>query len=439
MAAQVIQLGRQRFVCGLFWQSLSRRHELRAEAVELAARLNFDAMVLRIDRAFAGAGFASTHEGAQLGLPSLGALVSKVIATEGAFYDGRQQPAPNWLAAFQLPDGRWAYFAVRDGAFLPNGDWVGASEEVFERLHSDYSLGGWNVVIGDPQLEVQGFHNFYARRIEDLLPRRGGKLHLPSWLNLTRAKRLSPWRTVVIATAAISVLGAAAIGVMAYRRHQIEKAREAAFEQARVRLRLRRPKPIAPPPKIVHPWASEPRPDTLIRACVSRFAAIAPGGWDLDEYVCRAMNVSYKWSRGGSNVAMLVAVEPHATIDSNGEHASYVEPMTLPSGGDDVIDGVTGVRLRMLSAFQLLDIPLTFSSLPVAVPQKSLASQSLDRLHSGESAAAQPSWRAWHLSARLGEVRPDSLIKYLDEVGVRIETLSYQSGRWTLDGVLYEK
>ncbi|TKC86963.1 pilO family protein [Trinickia terrae] len=437
MATQVIQIGRQRFICGLFWQSLSRRHALRAEAVELAARLNFDAMVLRIDRSFAGAGFASTREGAQLGVPSLGALVSKVIATEGAFYDGRQQPAPNWLGAFHLPDGRWAYFAVRDGAFLPNGDWVGASEEVFERLHSDYSLGGWNVVIGDSQLEVQGFHNFYARSIEELLPRRGGKLLLPRWLNLGRVTRRVPWRMVAAAALAVIVLGVAVGGAIAYRRHKLEQERLAAFERVRQQLRLHPPKPSAPP-EPSHPWASEPSPGDFVRSCVDRFANIAPGGWELDEYVCRATNVSYSWSRGGSNVAMVMAAEPHATIDSNGEHATYVEPMSLRPGGDEVIDGIHGVRLRMLSSFQLLGIGLTFALQAPSAQQKSLAAQTLDQLHPGTGAAG-PAWQVWRMSAQLGEVRPDSLIKYLDEPGVRIETLSYKSGQWTLDGVLYEK
>jgi hypothetical protein len=438
MATQVIQIGRQRFVCGLFWQSLSRRHELRAEEVELAARLNFDAMVLRIDRTFAGAGFASTREGAQLGLPSLGALVSKTIATEGAFYDGRQQPAPNWLGAFHLPDGRWAYFAVRDGAFLPNGDWVGSSDEVFERLHSDYSLGGWNVVIGDPQLEVQGFHNFYARRIEDMIPRRGGKPHLPRWLNLSRVSRRAPRREVLIAALALALLGLAAAGFFAYRRHRIEVERQAAFERMRAELALHPPKPAAPP-EAPHPWASEPRPAAFVRACLDHFAQVAPGGWELDEYVCRASNVSYSWSRGGSNVAMLMAALPRATIDSNGEHASYVEPVALPAGGDDVLDGIHGVRLRMLSAFQLLGIGLTFSLQPAVTPQRSIAAQTLDSLHPGGGTPAAPSWQTWRMSAPLGEVRPDSLIKYLDEPGVRIEKLSYKTGQWTLDGVLYEK
>jgi hypothetical protein len=438
MATQVIQIGRQRFICGLFWQSLSRRHELRAEAVELAGRLNFDAMVLRIDRTFAGAGFASTREGAQFGLPSLGALVSKTIATEGAFYDGRQQPAPNWLGAFLLPDGRWAYFAVRDGAFLPNGDWIGSSDEVFERLHSDYSLGGWNVVIGDPQLEVQGFHNFYARRIDDMIPHRGGRPHLPRWVNVTRVSRRAPRREALIAAIVVLLLAGSAMGYVLYQRHRLEVEREQAFKRMREQLALHPHKPSTPP-EAPHPWVSEPRPDTFVRACLDHFATIAPGGWELDEYVCRASNVSYSWSRGGSNVAMLMAAEPRATIDTNGEHATYVEPLSLPAGGDELLSGVHGVHLRLLSAFQLLGIPISFTERNGGAPQPTLAAQTLGRLRPGGGQASAPAWQTWHISAHLGEERPDTVIKYLDEPGVRIETLSYKSGQWVLDGVLYEK
>ncbi|RDU96764.1 type 4b pilus protein PilO2 [Trinickia dinghuensis] len=437
MATQVIQIDRQRFICGLFWQSLSRRHELRAEAIELAARLNFDAMVLRIDRTFAGVGFASTKEGAQVGLPSLGALVSKAIATEGAFYDGRQQSAPNWLGAFSLPDGRWAYFAVRDGAFLPNGDWAGTSEEVFERLHSDYSLGGWNVVIGDAQLEVQGFHNFYPRRIEDMIPRRGGKPHLPRWLNLRRVSRQVSRRTLAVAALAAALIAGGALGFQAYRRHALEVAREQAFEQMRAQL-LRHPPTQSAPSKPVHPWATEPSPEVFVRACLNRFSNLAPGGWQLDEYDCRASNVSYSWSRDGSNVAMLMAIEPRAVIDNDGDHATYVEPLALPAGGDDAIESIRRVRLRMLSAFQLLGVNFAFAPQAAGVQQKGRVSQTLDKLHVG-GAPPPPGWHSWRISANLGDVWPGSVIHYLDEPGVRIEKLSYKSGQWSLDGVLYEE
>ncbi|MDH6146223.1 MULTISPECIES: type 4b pilus protein PilO2 [Paraburkholderia] len=437
MATQTIQIDRQRFVCGLFWQSLSRRHELRAEAVELAARLNFDAMVLRIDRSFAGAGFASTREGAQLGLPSLGALVSKTIATDGAFYDGRQQPAPNWLGAFSLPDGRWAYFAVRDGAFLPNGDWIGSSDEVFERLHSDYSLGGWNVVIGDPQIEVQGFHNFYARSIRDMIPRRAGKPRLQRWLNLVPVSRRFRWRRVALAAALLIAVAGGALAALRYRQHQLDVARERAFEAERARLmeQSRKEAAAAAPD---HPWAHAPLPAAFVDNCLDHLDALAPGGWQLDSYVCRPANVSYDWSRNDSNVAMLMATEPLASVDPGGDRASLVLPVSLPAGGDEAIDGIRGVRLRLLSAFQLLGVKLNFRLQPPPAPPRGVAAAALDTLP-GRSPPAPPPWQTWRISAELGALSPLAVVRYLDEPGVRIDKLSYGSGQWTLEGVVYEQ
>lgn len=423
MATQIIQIDRHRFVCGLFWQSLSRRQELRAEAIELATRLNFDAMVLRIDRNFAGAGFASTREGAQFGLPSLGALVSRTIATEGAFYDGRQQPAPNWLGAFALPDGRWAYFAVRDGAFLPNGDWVGTAEEVFEHLHSDYSLGGWNVVIGDPSIEGQGFHNFYPRRIEDMIPRRGGKARLPGWLNLVPVSRNLQWRRIAIMAGAVVAVGAVVYGGLLYRAYRQNIERERAFEFARHQLMTHPVQALtkAPPPD---PWAALPRPSTFVRYCLDHLDVVGPGGWQVDDYLCVPGSISYNWSRNDSNVAILMAAEPRAMADISGDHASIVRPFSLPAGGDDVIDGVHGVRMRLLSAFQLLGVVLRFSIQPRPA---------------GQSASDAPPWQVWHFAADLGDLSPRNVMDYLDEPGVRVQKLAYQAGHWSIEGVVYEK
>ncbi|MFL9874775.1 type 4b pilus protein PilO2 [Paraburkholderia megapolitana] len=424
MATQIIQIDRYRFVCGLFWQSLSRRHELRTEAIELATRLNFDAMVLRIDRSFAGAGFASTREGAQFGLPSLGAMVSKAIATEGAFYEGRQQPAPNWLGAFSLPDGRWAYFAVRDGAFLPNGDWIGTSDEVFERLHGDYSLGGWNVVIGDPSIESQGFHNFYPRRIEDMIPRRGGKPRLPGWLNLVPVShKVQRRRLALVAGTGVLIIGLLYAGLL-YRAYRQNIERERAFDFARQQLLLHPSTALSKPPP-VHPWASAPLPSTFTRYCLDHFEMVGPGGWQLDNYTCNSGSVSYSWSRSDSNVAILLAAEPRAVTDVNGDHASLVTPFSLPAAGDESIVGVHGVRVRLLSAFQLLGVPLRFAL------QRPMAN--------GQVAADVPPWQAWRFSAQLGELSPRNVMSYLDEPGVRLDTLSYRPGQWTVEGVVYEQ
>ena len=174
MATHITQIGKHKFICGLFWQSLSRPRELVKEATELARKIDSDLMVLRKDHATAQAGFAQTRDGARKMVYSLGAAVSKTLALEGANYDGQTQPAHNWLGAFKLPDGMWAYFAVRDANFLPNGDFAGTKEEVIERLHGDYGLGGWNVVIGG-QLFSKSFLGYTTYKMgfatrEGLLP-----------------------------------------------------------------------------------------------------------------------------------------------------------------------------------------------------------------------------------------------------------------------------
>src|SRR6476469_4695698 len=122
MAIHITEIGKHRFICGLFWQSLSRPRELMKEATALAKKIDSDLMVLRKDYATAQAGFAQSKDGARRKVYSLAAAVSKTLALKGAFYDGEKQRVHNWLGAFKLPDGKWAYFAVRDANFLPNGD-----------------------------------------------------------------------------------------------------------------------------------------------------------------------------------------------------------------------------------------------------------------------------------------------------------------------------
>jgi hypothetical protein len=136
---------------------------------------------------------------------------------------------------------------------------------------------------------------------------------------------------------------------------------------------------------------------------------------------------------------MLMAAAPLAAIDSNGEHATYVEPLSLPTGTDDAIEGVRGVRLHMLSAFQLLGIDLRFALQPVGAPNRTVEEKTMVHLRPGAGPEPAPTWQTWRLSAQLGEVWPDSIVRYLEEPGVRVEKLSYKSGKWTLDGVVYEK
>jgi len=429
MSAQVIQIGRQRFVVGLFWQSLSRRNELRAEAVELAKKLKFDLMVLRIDRGGAAAGYANTRDGFAPGHLSLGAMVSRAIALEGAFYNGRRQPAPNWLGAFALPDGRWAYFAVRDHAFMPNGDWVGTREEVLERLHTDYAWGGWNVVIGELELEKQGFQNFQPKRLDDLLPRRGGRPRTERWWALRPIeRRLSP-RAALVAAAVVCIAGGGAFAYWHHRAKVEDEQREAALERVRAELAARQAKsgPVVPP------WAALPDAVGFARACATRFGRLAPGGWRLDRYECTPDAAHYTWARNGSNVRYLLAEEPDAIVDTDGERATLEVPLAAPKAGDTPLVDDSVVRTQLLARLQWLD---AVAKLDPLLPDQA-ARAPLANL--AQQAAAAVGWRAYRLNASLGGVAPPEFVRAIDVPGLRVQRLAYQNNQWTLEGVLYAK
>ncbi|MFC7518878.1 type 4b pilus protein PilO2 [Herbaspirillum sp. GCM10030257] len=427
MAIYITQIEKHRFVCGLFWQSLSRPRELKKEAASLAKKIDFDLMVLRKDHSTAQAGFAQSRDGARRMMYSLGAVVSKTLALEGAYYDGQQQRVHNWLGAFKLPDGMWAYFAARDASFLPNGDFAGTKEEVLERLHGDYGLGGWNVVIGDAELEDYGFHNFNAKRIEDMLPRRGnGQIRTHKWWGLRPVTTKLTWPPVAIAASLIVIAG---VGGTTYwkklQREKEEAERARAMEAVRQQLLGN-----AAPSDIPHPWASRPLPAPTAQACIEHFTHVTAGGWRLDQYVCTPDQVTYSWSRQNSNIDFLLAQLPKAVVDINGEKATYSVPLALKSGKDEALLEQKQLLEPLISRMQLLNLTPNVRLVPVQAPVGQAAAQ---------NQAALPNWKTFAFTVSANGIPPAEVATILDRPGVRIERLVYGNGAWSIEGVMYAK
>lgn len=423
MAIHIIQIEKHRFVCGLFWQSLSRPRELAREARELGAKIDSDLFVLRTDQSTAQAGFGQSAEGARRGMFSLGAIISKTLAIEGAFYNGEKQRVHNWLAALKLPDGMWAYFASRDANFLPNGDFAGTREEVMERLHGDYGLGGWNVVIGDAELADYGFHNFEARTLESFIPhRKNGRIRAHRWWGLQPVHtRRNHWPALAAAVLALALAGGW-VHVQRVRREQAEQLAEAARIAERQAL-LRHLAPSAQP----SPWGGKPKPMSLAKACVDGLGHLAAGGWMLDEYVCSADAISYAWSRHGSTLALLRAEVPDAVFDLNGEKATLVVPLRLERQQPEALLDRKELMEPIISDMQHIGIGFRIASRPPA----SKASQA--------SQASTPPWQAYSFSCDSQGLLPTAVAELLDRPGVRIDRIASRAGHWSIEGVMYVK
>lgn len=421
MATLITTIDKHRFVCGLFWQSLSRPRELAREAAELGRRIDSDLMVIRMDHSTAQAGFAHSRDGLRRGMYSLAAAVSKTMAIEGAFYDGQQQPVHNMLGAFKLPDGQWAYLAVRDANFLPNGDFAGTKEEVLERLHNDYALGGWNVVLGDEELRSLGLHNFQARDIRSLIPqRRDGSLRLHKWWGLRQIGGRPSW--LPLAAAGAGLAGLAVAGSYAWQLHQQRQAElEAEIAMQQARERLQREASVA-----ARPWAARATPLELVRACQSRFTHPTAGGWQLDSYTCTQEQQVYAWKRGNSSIAMLREQLPEVQMDPSGELANYIHPLGLKAQrNEDLLDSRASLE-AVLSRLQMIGVPVKVA--PAPAPQAEAGQQGW-----------QPGWRSYLFKLAAAGVEPLDIAGILERPGVRVDKVIYQGSGWTMEGTIYAK
>lgn len=431
MATHITQIGKHKFVCGLFWQSLSRPRELNKEAATLARKIDSDLMVLRKDHATAQAGFAHSRDGVRRGMYSLGAAVSKTLALEGATYDGEKQPVHSWLGAFKLPEGVWAYFAVRDANFLPTGDFVGTREEVVERLLADYGMGGWHAVIGNAELDEYGFHNFNAKSIEELLHRkRNGQIRTHAWWRMRPAETRIPWVPLVaIGGALLLSAGGAAYWYKEQQRKE-EEARQRALEAARAKIFGNQQAQKAPAP-----WAGKPEPLAFALACVEKFGHLTAGGWSLDEYACTPAQVSYVWSRQASNIAFLLEQVPKANVDLSGQKATYSEPLSLATGKEEALLESKQLLEPLVSRLQLLGFVPKLAKLPPPPPPP--AQDGAPGAKARQPVV--PEWQTYSFAVNNAGLPPIDIAAILSRPGIRLEKLIYRSGAWSIEGVMYAK
>lgn len=432
MAAQTVLVGKRRFVCGLFWQSLSRPREAKAEAGELARRLKFDLIVLLKDFGSMQAGFASSNDGVKRGTYSLAAGIARSIAVEGAYYDGKQQPAANWLAAFKLGDSRWAYFAVRDDSFLPNGDIIGTREEVIDRLQADYALGGWNAVFGEEELRAIGFHNFQAKRLTDMLPRgKSGAVKVEgAWAlqGVSQQRQLS-----LLATAGLSVAVVVAALLWGHHARRLGSLREQALRA--VGTGASAPgvagRPVPPP----HRWPTQPLPRAFVQACVPAFGDLAPGGWQLESFECANGLVTHVWQRGSSTIDYLLQAVPDANVDLDGERARLSRPLGVPpSARDEPLSPARDVLDALLQGMQQLGLKLKLTAIaPPPTPPRTVIPGV------GGPVMAPPDWQTFRFDVAAGDLAPEDLLPVLDRQGVRIEKMSFNGHEWSIQGEIYAK
>ncbi|VVE36865.1 type 4b pilus protein PilO2 [Pandoraea terrigena] len=339
--AEIVTIGRRRWLIGMRWRSYEVQPE-RAELAEEAATMGTDWIARRVGDEAIQVGFSPALSS---GWPS------KVYSLAALLADSHKVP---WAGAFDLGDGLWWYIAVRDNyGMMPDGDVVGSYEDILRARQEHGSLEDFNHVNGT------------LGNLEELISRARAKR---TGIESLTASRYSA-RVVLGGVAAIVCLG----GVYLSYQHSanVKEQKRQALVHAQVAANARKAAQDAAPDsgKILR---SSPNPAAWLDACRQAVYTQPPwhNGWQLVTFHCAGSRLLVGWKRGPG--ATIAYAPPDAVIseDGNGASQSVVLPLPPgPQGKDDAI-ALRDARAALILWSQEHGIAVSISAMPGSPPKE---------------------------------------------------------------------
>lgn len=429
MSQNTVKLGKHTFVGGLTWVALSRPRELKKEALQSIRKFEGDCYVLRQGVGTAQVGIGSAKEGAAAKQISFAAAIATAVGTRDNLLPGKSTRLNDWLGVFELPgDDCYAFVAVRDGAILPTGDFIGSFDEAVERLEHNYGVGGWAAIFGSERVGTVGYHNFVQISTDDLLGLKNGSLAKASTYAVRSVKaNLKP--TMLIG----GVLAAVIVAVAGWKVYERERA---AAEFARVQAELAALQGAPQTTRLVEyeqRWIVQPGPADFLNACVENHTNQAPGGWRLMSYACDAAQSEAVFNRNGSTVRLLKAAIGDVDIDNTGSTAMLRRALRHMEHRSEDLLLWEPIRIGMMAEMQAMGIQFNFGEARMPDPPAILPEEQ-NRVE-----LVPPFWREHRFSIGPTPIAPRSLVGVIERPGVRINKVVFQDQNWTYEGIIYAK
>jgi hypothetical protein len=386
----IVHIGKAEFATGLFWQTAptaavaAREARIVAKKMELAA----DLFCVR-KKGVPQFALGRKAGGLRSGVRALAAAVANSVAES------------NWIGVFPI-DRAWFFIAVRQGAILPDGDFLFDDEiEAKNRLLGEMAAGSWSRVFAPTDWRIP---EGQPTTLPQLPPRsHDGRLQSVgrSWARHG-------------AFAAVTVVALLA-GWSQFAPHSPQPARVPEV-------------PPAPPP-LPPPWQGQPSVEVLARVCQTAMERTKSlPGFDVESISC---------GRGGTTAVfhrtwgVLTRLPPNAKVSSpdrvvlgdvlpavSGERKRQEQPGTIEA----LRRTIWGAGQRYLLDSEISDPPTPGATL--------LA----DRRTSGPEA---PSYHAVNVVLG-GRIPPTVLSKVLTSIpAFVVDEISWQSMVWHVRGKAY--
>lgn len=430
-----IKAGRRIFVSGLYWQVLPNGQNYMVEARKIARTERertgkiLDVVYLRRHVDVVQAGFVERGARARKGTVSLAAVAADVLG-------------PTFIAAFALPDGRYALTSAIHDAIVPDSDGTYDESEARQRIQEL-----WNALsasVGSSELEVYAPTELWADAkpitITDLLAGTR-RLHRLKQRPSFNARNTLAWSVLFVLSAAV-VLSLYAL----WQSHQAELAQEQARLAAAKRASATDALTTEAELARTRPWTQQASVQTFTQQCVQAISSlpITLSGWILLNAQCTSKSTSASFARTEGQTVLDFAraasawrTQASVQFSSDGDLGTVHWPMRLPPAGDEGLDSMTGRTHRLMTWWQSARVPF----------QTSLVSSSFAPGYTPPESASDPrlttpDWKTLRWSISGTPRNPVTLIEGMDATGVRLQEVQLSFGvdgqlTWSLKGELY--
>lgn len=394
MAAQVIQIGKRRWLAGMDWRTyadMPSPEDLKQDAEQTDSTW----VALRTGEHSIQGGFCPELEGVSLG--HLNGRINGLYSLAAMLADSRQQP---WLGTFKIAENLWWYIAVRDGhAIIPKGDVLG-DKDAIDTARDDHSgLTDWNYITGGlAELEAL---------IDEVLSKEKPtpiKSMVVNW----------KLRTTMAAAGLITLSVVAGGGYWWKEQADKKHAAELALIRAQALQNLS-------PPATATAATSYPLATPLLARCANRVdQEISQFGWELEKVSCDTNRAVLIWKRKDGAT---IEYRPDGVLSDDGMTVSQALELGLEQSSNDDRIELAAARLKLLAWAQAGNLTLS---------EDAINAQPLPG--SDPNVVPPPPESSFIISLEFSPFDLD--LSGLP--GLRIQEIESQSqGGWKLKGVLY--
>lgn len=416
------------FVAGLFWQTLSSLRDQKSEVKKIASELSFDMSIIRTGM-IPQAGFCSSLDGATEGMMSCAAIVAKHYElVDKTGYGGV-------LCALKMFDDKYLLVAIRDGAILPDGDFIGSEDDVKDRFLQMMSLSSsdWKICVAPAHWGVEDSVEYH---FDFYLPKSGsGTVKFYKWWEIyavTGGKGRKKKIALVVGLISVIALFVTVKKISDYRNLAHLHEQQAEAERINLFTSRKNTRPI----EIPRPWINSPSSVAFVDACAANFKQEYwfAGGWKGASYACVNQSSEYTWTRGATSFLALKMRISLARSNDTEDRASASFPMAFASNTEDQL--IENSKSLFVDRLYRIGAKFTLKESQVVIPRPVDADPSIK--------IPEPNYRMYQWVINSSSLVPKNMGYLMDIAGLRIikmNAMLTESGdlSWTYEGNLYEK